>query len=189
MGNDYQIEKKPAVFLDRDGTIIEYVKVPAEVAQIKVLPGAGSAIKRLNELGYLAIVITNQPVIEKGIITQAQADELNEVMKRQLKERAAMIDAVYMCPHRFRPEGSCACRKPNLGLLEQAQKDFPIDMARSWFVGDTARDMETGARAGIRTILVKTGAGDRDTQFFQTKGDYEATDFEGAVKIIEQAGR
>jgi histidinol-phosphate phosphatase family protein len=182
-------KKSPAVFLDRDGTIIEYEEVPDTAEKIRSFPFSGPAIKKLNDLGYLVIVHTNQPIIEKGVVTQAESDELDEVMKCELAKSGARIDAVYTCPHRYVEGREDRCRKPEPGLIEQAQADFSIDMSGSWLVGDTTRDMETGKRLGLKTILVATGDGGRDTQFFQTKGDYEAEDLLEAVKIVEQAVR
>ena len=182
-------EKRPAVFLDRDGTLVEYEEVPDRPEKIRAFPFSGRAVKHFNDLGFLVIVHTNQPAIEKGIMTSEQHDELNELMKQQLSKDGARIDAIYTCPHQFVPDREDRCRKPDPGLIEQAQRDFPIDMARSWLVGDTTRDMETGRRLGIRTILVATGDGGKDTRFFKTKADYVARDLLAATRIIEAAER
>lgn len=174
--------KLPAVFLDRDGTIIRYYGVPKELQHVRPLVDAFSAVRILNDLGYLCIVVTNQPIIEKCVISPGDSDRLNEEMRKIFLSKGAVIDAVYTCPHRYGTV--CVCRKPDLGLIRAAQKDFNIDMKRSWLVGDTTRDMETGSRAKLKTVLVKTGDGGKDIQFFKTKGNYEAKNVLSAVKII-----
>jgi len=179
---------KEAVFIDRDGTLIELEMEPTMNAHIRLFPYSAQAVRRLNELGYRVIVHTNQPIIEKGIITREQADELNDYMKSELTKEGARVDGVYLCPHRYNGVG-CRCRKPDVGLIEDAQKDFPIDMAKSWLVGDTTRDMETGVRAGLRTVLVMTGDGGKDTQFFKTKGEFEAENILEAVEVVERESK
>lgn len=176
------LKPRPAIFLDRDGTIIRYVKVPRAPTDIALFTSSGPALRELKERGYRLIVVTNQPIIEKGIITLRQAAQLNEVMQKQLKTFGAEVDAVYVCPHRF---GTlCRCRKPDIELIERAVKDFTIDLSSSWMVGDSMRDIEAGRRAGIPTILVQTGDGGTDTRFFATKADYEARNLKSAAKII-----
>jgi histidinol-phosphate phosphatase family protein len=180
--------KRKAAFLDRDGTLIEYEKEPVTEAHIRPYPFAAAAVRRLNDLGYLVIVHTNQPVIEKGVITQAQADALNEYLRREFEKSGARIDGFYTCPHRYVEGREDRCRKPEIGLIEAAERDFPVDRAASWLVGDTTRDMETGKRAGMRSILVMTGkaGGGEDAKFFPARGDFEATDLGAAVRIIER---
>lgn len=176
------LRSRPAIFLDRDGTIIRYVKVAKAPTDITLFTSSGPALRELKEQGYLLIVVTNQPIIEKGIIALRQAQQLNDVMQRQLKKFGAEVDAVYTCPHRFGT--ACRCRKPDIELIERAVKDFTIDLSSSWMVGDSRRDIETGRRVGISTILVKTGDGGKDTRFFATKADYEAQNLKSAAKII-----
>ncbi len=142
-------------------------------------------MKLLNKLGYLCIVLTNQPIIEKGIITLAQSDRLNETVKRKFLRKGARLHAFYTCPHKYGTD--CSCRKPDVGLIKQAVKDFGIDLKKSFLIGDTTRDNETGRRADITTILVKTGkaGGGEDAKFFKTKADYMARNVLAAAKIIE----
>jgi len=173
-----------AVFLDRDGTLIEYEEEPVRKDQIRLFHRSGDAVRKLNDLGFLVLVVTNQPIVEKGILTLEEANSLSKFMVDELALVGARIDKVYMCPHKYGSQ--CRCRKPNLGMIEDAVADFKIDMAGSWIVGDTRRDMETGKRANLRTVLVMTGEGGKDTEFFSTVGEFEASDILGAAEIIER---
>ena len=182
-------ENKPAVFIDRDGTIVFFVDVLSEPSQVKLLPGAAEAIADLNRRGFLVIALTNQPNIEKGLLTQDGLKAIHDLLQKQLAESGARLDAIYTCPHKYRPPTDpmpqCECRKPGLKLLEDAQAEFPIDMAKSWFIGDRLRDVETGRRAHLKTILVPTGGSSKDDEFFSdTKPDYTADDLLAAVRLI-----
>lgn len=180
------MEKKPAVFIDRDGTIIEQVEVLTQPAQVKLLPGAAQAIADLNRRGFIVIGLTNQPIMEKGLLSDVGLKKIHEALRKELAGSGAHLDAIYTCPHRYRAEGQCECRKPGLGLLTSAQVEFPIDMDRSWFVGDCLRDVETGKRAHIKTVLVSSSAPNDDDKFFpDTKPDYAAPDLLAAVRIIK----
>lgn len=144
-----------AVFLDRDGLINE--KAPEHEyirkwEEFRFLPGVPEAIRRLNEAGYLVLVVTNQRGVARGLMTMEEAFELHSAMCAALERDGARIARVYMCPHE---EGSCTCRKPDIGLFLQAERDFAIDKSRSWMVGDSDSDIEAGRRYGVRTI--KTG--------------------------------
>jgi histidinol-phosphate phosphatase family protein len=177
--------KRPAVFIDRDGTIIEPVEVLTEPSQLQLFPDAGAAIANLNKRGFLVFTVTNQPIIEKGLLSLDELKTINDTLQAKLGTFGAHLDAIYTCPHKYREEGQCECRKPGLGLLEQAQKEFDIDMENSWFVGDRLRDVETGRRAHIKTILVTTGgANDSDTLFPDAKPDYTVNSLTEAVQII-----
>jgi histidinol-phosphate phosphatase family protein len=179
------MNKKPAVFIDRDGTIIRAMDVLTEPAQVVVLPGAAEAIADLNRRGFLVIGLTNQPIIEKGLLTQEGLIAIHEALQKKLAESGAHLDAIYTCPHRYRAEGQCECRKPGLKLIRDAQAEFPIVMEQSWLIGDRLRDIETGRRAGIKTILVATGGPSDDDKFFpDTKPDHTAPDLATAVKLI-----
>lgn len=180
---------RPAVFLDRDGTIIKFVDVLAESSQVELLPGAAEAIAELNRREFFVIGLTNQPNIEKGLLTEEGLKVIHDHLQKMLAESGAHLDAIYTCPHKYRPPGDsvqqCACRKPGIKLIEDAQKDFSIDMASSWFVGDRLRDVETGKRAHIKTILVATGGPNKDDIFFpEAKPDCVAEDLLASVQII-----
>lgn len=143
-----------AAFLDRDGTINE--KAPegeyiTRIAELRVLPGAAAAIRRLNDAGVPVIVVTNQRGIAVGRMSAEDLDDIHGELSRQLSAQAGShIDAVFYCPH---DEGECGCRKPGTGMIRQALRRFPsIDVGRSVMVGDAVTDVEAGRRAGTRTI-------------------------------------
>lgn len=155
--------KQRAVFLDRDGTINKYVGFLRKPEDLELLPGAAEAIKKINESGYLAIVVTNQPVIARGEVTVEQLDEIHNKLETLLGQEGAYLDAFYYCPHH--PDKGfpgeipelkidCDCRKPKPGMLLKAAEDFNIDLSQSWMIGDDERDMEAGKAAGCQTVLV-----------------------------------
>jgi histidinol-phosphate phosphatase family protein len=175
----------PAVFIDRDGTMIEQVDVLTDPAQLRVLPGTAEAIARLNKAGFLVIGITNQPIIEKGLLTMEGLEKIHAALQEMISASGTHIDGFFTCPHRYHPDKECECRKPNQGLINQARAAFPIDMDQSWFVGDRLRDVETGRRAHVKTIFVKTGGESSDDQFFpDAKADFVAEDLSEAVDNI-----
>ncbi len=148
-----------AVFLDRDGTIIEDVGYPHERSKIKFLPGVSKAIKLLNENGFKVIVITNQAGVARGYFTEETVREINRYVQESLAKQGAFIDMIYYCPHHI--EGiieeyskECYCRKPNPGMIEQAVLEFGIDLKNSFVIGDKISDIEAGQRAGCKTILL-----------------------------------
>jgi mannose-1-phosphate guanylyltransferase / phosphomannomutase len=183
-------QKRPAVFLDRDGTIIKFVDVLAEPSQVELLPGAAEAIADLNRRDFLVIGLTNQPNIEKGLLTEKDLKAIHDLLQKMLAVSGAHLDAIYTCPHKYRPPTDtvpqCTCRKPGIKLIQDAEKDFPIDMGRSWFVGDRLRDVQTGINAKLKTILVPTGGSSKDDEFFpDAKPDYKADDLLAAVQFIK----
>jgi D-glycero-D-manno-heptose 1,7-bisphosphate phosphatase len=153
---------KPAVFLDRDGTIIEDVGFLRDVAQIDLLPWSVQAIRRFNDAGYVVVVITNQSGVGRGYFDEAHVQATHRALDTMLTELGARIDAYYYCPHYpgsddVRYAGECDCRKPAPGLLRRAASDLQLDLSRSWMVGDWWRDVEAGAGAGTGTVLIRTG--------------------------------
>lgn len=151
-----------AVFLDRDGTINEEMGYLNHLSRLVLLPRTGQAIKRLNEAGLKVVVITNQSGAARGYFPPSLVGEVHEHLKNLLTLEDARLDAIYTCLHG--PEAGCACRKPRPGLLHQAARELDIDLARSYLVGDRYKDLETGARAGVKGVLVLTGYG---------RGEYE----------------
>jgi D-glycero-D-manno-heptose 1,7-bisphosphate phosphatase len=148
-----------AVFLDRDGTIIEDPGYLDSCDKVKFLPGVSEAIARLNESGFKVIVITNQSGVARGYFTEETLKEINEHICRSLAEQGASIDMVYYCPHHIegiieRYKKECHCRKPNPGMIEEATRNFGIDLGKSFVIGDKILDVETGRRTGCRTILL-----------------------------------
>ena len=146
--------KKPAVFLDRDGTLIEEVNYLSRVEDLRLFPFTQTAVKSLKDSGFLIIVITNQSGIGRNIYTEADMHSIHGAIQERLENA---IDAFYFCPHL--PLEGCKCRKPGLGMIESAVSDFGIDLSRSWMVGDKKIDIETGQAAQISTSMVSTGYG------------------------------
>lgn len=182
-----------AVFLDRDGTITNNDDVLEKPNELRILPGAISAIKKLNRLGFLVVIVTNQAVIAHGLWKKKEVDGVHALLVRRMKKYGAEIDAIYYCPHhpraklkRYRLE--CECRRPNIGLLLRASRRFRIDPKKSFAVGDMTRDILAGKRAGMKTILVKTGLAGKDGKY-RVKPDFVAKDLVAALKIIERNDR
>ena len=157
--------KQKAIFLDRDGTINKYKGFLRSVDDFELLPTASEAIRLINRSGYLAIVVTNQPVIARGEVTFAQLNEIHNKMETLLGRDGAYLDAIYFCPHHpdkgYGGEISelkidCSCRKPKPGMLFRAAKDFHIDLNRSWMLGDGENDVIAGKAAGCRTKRLLT---------------------------------
>ena len=156
-------QKQKAIFLDRDGTINKYVGFLRNIDDFELLPDVGEAIKQINESGYLAIVVTNQPVIARGEVTIEQLQEIHNKMETLLGQAGAYLDAIYYCPHHpdkgFEGEIAelkfeCKCRKPKAGMLFKAAKEYHIDLSQSWMIGDGGNDILAGKNAGCRTILI-----------------------------------
>ena len=145
------MEPRPAVFFDRDGTLMEEVHYCADPGLVRAVPGAAEMLRRLTAGGFLCVIITNQSGIGRGMFTLAQYEAVQAELLRQL---GGAIAATYMCPDLDSPR-----RKPETGMVLEAVRDLRIDPARSWFVGDKPADIECGFRAGTRTILVETGYG------------------------------
>lgn len=163
-GKNLKIKQK-AVFMDRDGTINKYVGFLRDVDEFELLPGVAEAIKAINNSGYLAIVVTNQPVIARGEVSFEQLDEIHNKMETLLGFERAYLDGIYFCPHHSHSgyEGElrelkfdCECRKPKPGMLLKAAEDFNIDLSQSWIVGDGKIDIQAGKNAGCNTALIGT---------------------------------
>ena len=155
--------KQKAIFLDRDGTINKYVGFLRNIEDFELIDGVAEAIRRINESGYLAIVVTNQPVVARGEVSFAELEEIHNKMETLLGKEGAYLDAIYYCPHHphkgyegERPELkiNCDCRKPKPGMLLKAAKDFNIDLSQSWMVGDGENDIKAGMNAGCKTVLI-----------------------------------
>lgn len=153
-------EVKPAVFLDRDGTIIEDVNYLHKPDQIKILPKVSQAIKKLNNNNLLVIIITNQPVVAKGLLDIKEMIEINNRIFDLFKIKEAFIDGIYSCPHHpnadlleFRT--LCKCRKPGIQMLKKAKKDFNVDLKNSYMIGDSTRDILAGNNFGVTSFALK----------------------------------
>jgi histidinol-phosphate phosphatase family protein len=156
------------------------------------MPGVPEAIRRLNESEYRAVVVTNQPVIARGECTTEELIYMHAKLETELGGAGAFLDAIYFCPHHpdkgFAGEVvqlkiDCACRKPKLGMIERAVSDLNIDLETSWLIGDTTSDLETARRAGLKSILVRTGEAGNDRKF-NTKANYTVENFAVAVDLI-----
>lgn len=155
--------KQKAVFLDRDGTINKYVGFLRDIDEFELLPGVADAIRKINDFGYLAIVVTNQPVIARGEVTYEQLQKIHNKMEVLLGRQGAYLDAIYYCPHHPHKgyEGEipelkidCDCRKPKPGMLLKAATEFNIDLTESWMIGDGENDIRSGQAAGCKTALI-----------------------------------
>ncbi len=178
--------RRSAVFLDRDGTIIEDTDYPADLVAVRLLPGAASAIRRLNRAGALAIVVTNQSGIARGQYSEETYYRIERQVDALLASEGAQLDAHYFCPHLPEITGPCECRKPGTLLYRQAAERFGIDLARSWWVGDRLRDLQPAVSFGARGILVLTGQGSGDASAAQAAGFDIKPDLAGAVDRLLQ---
>jgi len=155
----------PAVFLDRDGTLIELVHHLTDPGDVRLIPGAGAAVKALRRAGFPVVIVTNQSVIGRGKLTEAGLAEVHAEMRRQLAAAGTDVDAIYFCPLAPTIKDPTVIedpmRKPGPGMLQAAARDHGLDLARSWMVGDTISDMLAGHNAGTRSLLVATGYGEK----------------------------
>lgn len=151
-----------AVFLDRDGTIIEDVHFIKSPSQVRIISGAAEAIAKINAAGVLAIVVTNQSGIARGLSSPDDYEAVRNHYEELLRKNGARIDASYYCPHHPEIDGPCKCRKPGTLLFEQAMQDFSLDPARVAYIGDRWRDVAAAKRLGGRGLLVPSGMTTKD---------------------------
>ncbi|VAW36257.1 D-glycero-beta-D-manno-heptose-1,7-bisphosphate 7-phosphatase [hydrothermal vent metagenome] len=186
-------KSRPAVFLDRDGTINEQMGYINHISRFHLLPSVAEAVRLLNERQVPVVVVTNQSGLARGYFPPELLDEVHEKMAGQLAQKGAHIDGLYICPHhpeakeeRYRQE--CCCRKPKTGLLEQAAVEMNLDLKRSFMVGDRWSDLKCAIRAGATPILVLTGYGRGDLQYIgpqqEIRPAYVADDLLGAARWI-----
>lgn len=172
---------KPAVFLDRDGTLIEEVNYLHRVEDLRLFPFTKEAIDLLKDAGYLLIVVTNQSGIGRNIYTESDMHAIHDQIQIELD---GAIDAFYFCPHL--PCDGCRCRKPRLGMIEAACKDYEIDLANSWIIGDKKIDIETGRNGDLRSAFVLTGYGKQHEGSLDCIPNLIAEDLMKAVEKIVQ---
>ena len=174
--------KQKAIFLDRDGTINKYVGFLRNIDDFELIDGVADAIHKINESGYLAIIVTNQPVIARGEVSFDELEEIHNKMETLLGKEGAYLDAIYYCPHHphkgYEGERSelkidCDCRKPKPGMLLKAAEDFNIDLSQSWMVGDGENDINAGINAGCKTVLI----GNSGENFGQAMTVYSLQEF------------
>jgi D-glycero-D-manno-heptose 1,7-bisphosphate phosphatase len=170
----------PAIFLDRDGTIMRDIDYCGDPNQVELLSGAPEALRKLKESGYKLIVITNQSGIARGYFTERQYRAIEAEVSRQIGDD--LIDATYFCPHL--PNDACKCRKPLPEMVLNAARDQHVNLASSFLVGDKESDLRCGRNAGVRTILVRTGYG-KDVD--GTLADFVAQDLGEAAEIVLDA--
>ena len=185
-------QKQKAIFLDRDGTVNEYVGFLRDIDNFRLLPGVAEAIAKINASSYLAIIATNQPVIARGEVTFQELDEIHKKMETELGKGGSYLDDIFFCPHHpdkgYQGEVAelkmyCDCRKTKIGMLIEAAEKYNIDYNESWYIGDTTMDIQTGKNAGIRTILVQTGQAGQDGKY-DAMPDYIAENLLAAVTYI-----
>jgi len=184
--------KKTALFLDRDGVINREVDHLADPDQFEILSGVGKAVRKANRAGMLVVVVTNQPVIARGELSEEGLRTIHNKMETLLGKEGAYIDQIYYCPHH--PESGfigeiesfkieCDCRKPKAGLFLQAAKEMNISLEKSWMVGDSTADILAGDRAGVQTILVESGYAGKDGKY-NVEADFMVEDLSSAVDLV-----
>lgn len=184
--------KQKGIFLDRDGTVNKSNGLIYTDTQFELEDNAAEAIENINKSEYLAIVITNQPVVARGLCGIEEVEQIHRKMSSLLGEKGAYLDDIKYCPHhpdKGYPEENpeykvvCNCRKPKTGMIDEIADKYHIDLRESYFIGDTTIDIQTGINAGLTTILVKTGEAGTDHKY-NCKADFIADDILEAVKII-----
>ena len=183
---------RPAVFLDRDGVLNVEVDHVRSAEALQLLPGAVEAVRRINRSDCLAVVVSNQPAVAKGFLTEGELDRIHARLETLLGAEHAYLDRIYSCPHHpdrgfpgERPEykGPCGCRKPEPGMILAAARELNVDLARSFVVGDRTADIQAGWRAGCKTVLVRTGHGGRDGKY-DCRPDFVFDDLVAAVRFL-----
>ncbi len=174
-----------AVFIDRDGTINEDVNYLNQVENLCLIPRAIEAVKKINDRGLKAIVISNQSGVARGYLSEETLAEIHGRLSQLLAEQGAHLDGIYYCPHH--PDEGCDCRKPASGMLLAAARDLDIDLAHSFMVGDKNSDVALGHKLGLTTVLVLTGYGREELEALQgqkEQPDFVADDLYRAVELI-----
>ncbi len=182
------------VFLDRDGTINEEVDFLSSSNELHLIDGAARAIHEANRMGFKVIVITNQSGIARGFLTEEQLLKMHDNLAELLNKLGAHIDAIYYCPHH--PELGeppyrtlCDCRKPNTGMLQQGVKQFHINLAKSFVIGDRMIDVQTAHAAGATSVLVLTGYGNAELELCRASNlhiDFIAQNLEEAMHFVKR---
>jgi histidinol-phosphate phosphatase family protein len=181
-----------AVFLDRDGTLVVDKDCLRSVDELELLPGTAEALHKLNHNGWRAVLVTNQPVVAKGWCTETELQNIHNKLETLLGREHAFLDRIYFCPHhpekgfpgeRAELKIDCACRKPNIGMIQSAVEDLNIDLKQSWLIGDTTTDVQTAKNAGVKSILVHTGAAGKDGKY-NARPDFTFDTLNEAVNFI-----
>jgi D,D-heptose 1,7-bisphosphate phosphatase len=186
------MEKNKCIFLDRDGTINVYKGLINRPEEIELIDEVAQAIRLINESDYLCIVVSNQPGVAKNLCTLDEMNKINDRLRELLSLQGAYLDDIFICPHHpekgypgENPEFkiNCVCRKPNTGMIDTAKLKYNIDLSKSYIIGDSTIDIQTGINCNIKTILVKTGLAGLDKKF-DVCADYVVENLLEAVKIV-----
>jgi D-glycero-D-manno-heptose 1,7-bisphosphate phosphatase len=175
-----------AVFLDRDGTIMEDSNYVGDVERVVLIPGAAAALKQLQDAGYRLFVVTNQSGVGRGYFTRESVEAVHAHLDGYFANAGVHFDRYYVCPHH--PEDNCDCRKPKPKFLLDAAREYRLDLSRCFMVGDRPSDIQTGANAGTKTILVLTGAGCDTLAKHEVNPDFVAEDILAAAAWILTRG-
>ena len=181
-----------AIFLDRDGVLIKRPHPTWKKSQLELQSGAAGFVHFLNTRNIPVVVITNQAVVARGLISEAGVSKLHDSIQKNLERKGSFINRFYFCPHhreatlsKYRKK--CSCRKPEIGLYKKAKKDLKINFRKSFTIGDMTQDILAGDRAGVTTILLKKGHQGKDGKYKVTP-DYEAKNFKEVLKILKNHG-
>lgn len=172
---------QPAIFLDRDGTINREIGYLSEPEKFELLPNALTGLKKMQDLGYRLVIVTNQGGIGLGYFTKEDFYRVNKKMLTEFSQAGITIDKIYFCPHG--KAENCPCRKPEIGLILRAKDDLNLDLSHSFFIGDGEVDIQTGARAGMKTIYIQSELAS-DPASMEIKPDFVARDLMEAAEII-----
>jgi D-glycero-D-manno-heptose 1,7-bisphosphate phosphatase len=190
------VPNQPAIFLDRDGVLIQDIHLLTRREQVRIFSYASSAVQRLKDAGFFVVVVTNQTVIARGLASECDIEYLhNWIQEKLVADGGSGIDKFYYCPHHpnatvLRYRHICECRKPSPGMIFQAAQELDIDLERSWLVGDRISDIVAGQNAGCKTILVETGMHEApaiESSYsgkFPGKPDFVCDDLRVATDII-----
>jgi len=183
-----------AIFLDQDGTLIEDVGYISEPDQVKLHEGVAEALKKLKQMGYKLIVVTNQSSVARGITTESKIKQIHTRLRQELAKKSVRLDKIYYCP--YHPDGTVKkytkeseLRKPNPGMLTTAAKDRDIDLSQSWMLGNSYRDVAAGSLAGCRTILINSPLNYKNPKPGDVAPDHQAVNIKEAVNIIKSQQR
>ena len=184
--NEWKDEKKalPTVFLDRDGVLCKEMSYVTKADELYVFPFSKACIEAFHSLGYLAIIVTNQSAVARGLVSEGEIQKMNVLLKSEIG-----VDDIYYCPHH--PEGivkkysiTCDCRKPKTGMITRALLEHDIDIEESWMVGDRSSDILLGQNAGLNTVLLESGYGTVRMEQ-QVEPDYVLDDLRDVVKLLK----
>ncbi len=168
--------KKPVVFLDRDGVLTKEKSYVLHKDELEIFDYARACVRKMHNAGYLVLVITNQSAVGRGMITEETLQEMNRILMEETG-----VDDIFYCPHWHPTATVCNCRKPQIGMIQQAMETYDLDMEHAYFVGDRASDIRTGQNAGIKTVLLESGYGTKRLEEEVTP-DYIFEDLRDFVK-------